>query len=121
MTESHPYVIHVRRGEGRLNYRMTTWELIANRVSEMAWKSATDFIYLQHTRPDAAPLIDTRSIRPMMLKLPHRDFPLLGTLSLLRAFQEEWKEMDAVEIGGEGALSPDMSRARVVIVDLVDG
>jgi hypothetical protein len=115
----YPFVVHVRRGEGRVNYRMTTWDLIANRVDEFAWRCVLDFMYLQGTRPEAPLLVDPRSNRELALKLPDRDHPLLLTLSLRTALEGQWEEMDAVEIGEQG-LSDEMGRARVATLDLVE-
>jgi len=98
---------------------MTLWELIATQVYEMSWRAATDFIHLQNNRPDDAPLIDTHSNRELALKLPERDNPLLPTLTMRVALDGKWQEMDAQQIGPQG-LDPNMSRARVVTLDLVD-
>ena len=114
-----PFVIHVRRGDGRLNYKMTLWELVTVRVHEMNWRVATDFVHLQNSRPDDPPLVDTTSERQMGLKLPERDNVLLPTLTLRVALDGKWQEMDAQQLGPQG-LDPTMSRARVVTLDFAD-
>lgn len=116
-----PFVIHVRRRNCRLNYKITIWEMISTDVYGMAWRVAKDFIHVQNQKPEMGVLIDESGHRELALKLPERDRPLAGFLTLRTALEGQWKEMDAMEIGEDrGGLSPDMSRARVVILDLIE-
>lgn len=121
MDRTLPFVIHVRRGECRLNYRITLWELISNEVYQMAWRVVMDLIRLQRQFPDRGINIDEEGHREMALKLPERDKPLTGFLSLRTALEGQWQEMDAQQLGeSQNGLDASIARARVVILDLID-